>query len=227
MCAVLNTIDQTGFLNLAPQEWMWNTYHAQSDGYSVGEGAPSTYIDVQGWITQTIKFYELYEVLNALKDEPDTIKDRYVPKAIRDVDSLLAHLSAQTLKPYVPNRLVLVVTSYGPQIFTQPSPRWPLSLRLSTLVSPTLVNEDQVVPQVMEGPQVTQLYERYFRQTSGYDAVDFMEGDVTYSVLAFPLYPYESFNGRAKFNPKIPSPDVPFTTTAMTCRPSDGVLPIP
>ena len=216
MCAVLNTIDQTGFLQLAPQDW-----------YRLETGGPSMYIDVQAWITQTISFYEPQFVLEAFKDEPDTVKKLSVPKVIRDVDSLLTNLSVQNMKPYAPNRLVLFVTSHNPQVWPPFDPQWPLTLKLSTVVSPTLVDETQVVPQALEGPQATQLYERYFRQISGDAPVDFVEGEFIYSVSVLPLYPYESFTGRAESNPKIPSPDVTYTTKTMTCQPSDGMVPIP
>lgn len=216
MCAVLNTIDQTGFLQLAPQDW-----------YRLESGGPSMYIDVQAWISQTISFYEPQSVLEVFKDEPDTIKKLSVPKVIRDVDSLLTNLSVQNMKPYAPNRLVLFVTPHNPQVWPPFDPQWPLTLKLSTVVSPTLVDETQVVPQALEGPQATQLYERYFRQISGDAPVDFIEGEFIYSVSVLPLYPYESFTGKAESNPKIPSPDVTYTTKTMTCQPSDGMVPIP
>ena len=226
-CALLNTIDQTGFFNLAPEDWMSNAYRAQYDGYAVGEGAPAAIIDVQAWVTQTVSFYELGILLDVLKEEPDSVKDRYVPKAIRDVEALKVYLRPKTLKPYVPDRLLLTVTSYGQWTEGKDWPKWPLSTPLSVLISPTVLYTGQLVPHVIEGPEATWLYRKYYQQLPIYDGADFNEDDFAYNVAAIPLLPLESFNAKASGELTIPSADVPITTTTMTCYPTDGVLPIP
>ncbi len=226
-CALLNAIDQTGFFSLAPEEWFWNAARAQYDGYAVGEGAPGVILDARAWVTQTVNFYELDILLDVLKDEPDTVKSRYVPKAIRDVYALEAYLRARPLKRYAPDRFLFTVTSYGKWTEGKDWPKWPLSFPLSTLISPTVLYEWQLVPYAIEGPEVTWLYKKYYQHIPSYDGVNFNEDGVAYSVTAFPLLPMESFNGRVNYELTIPSADVPITTTTMTCYPTDGVLPIP
>ncbi|MCL4505729.1 MAG: hypothetical protein M1434_01285 [Chloroflexi bacterium] len=227
VCALLNTLDQTGFLNLASQDWDQNTNRAQYEGVMADEGAPSTIIEVNAWLTQTVSFYELNLLLNVLKGQPDSVKDRYVPKVIRDTDSLLAHTEPRTLTSFVPNRLALVVRSYGQRTYAKDYLKWPLSLPLSKLISSTLENVDQIVPRAIEGPEATWFYRQFYQHVRFTDGVSFSENGVAYSINAFPLFPFETFAGRVAGEYSIPSSDVPITTTPMTCYPADGVLPIP
>ena len=227
VCAFLNTIDQTGFLNLAQQDWMQNTYQAEYDGYAVGEGAPSSVISVRAWVTQTVSFYELGILLNVLKDEPNSVKDRYVPGAIRTVYALRDYLQAKSLKRYVPDRLLLIVNSYGRWTEGKDWPKWPLSAPLSALISPTILYEGQLVPHAIEGRQAASLYQNYYQQLPYFGGVGFNENGIAYNVVAFPLFPMESFYGRTHYEHTLPSSDIPITTITMTCYPADGVLPIP
>ena len=227
VCAFLNTIDQTGFFNLAQQNWMQNTYQAEYDGYAVGEGAISSVIDVRVWVTQTVGFYGLDTLLDVLKDEPNSVKDRYVPRAIRAVYALRDYLQAKPLKRYVPDRLLLIVNSYGQWTEGKDWPKWPLSAPLSTLISPTILYEGQLVQHAIEGTQAASLYQNYYQQLHYSGGVGFNENGIAYNVVAFPLLPMESFYGRTHYELTLPSSDIPITTTTLTCYPADGVLPIP
>lgn len=228
VCALLNTIDQTGFFKLTLEEWRWDSYQAQVNDFSIGDGLPVSIIDVQTWMTQTVAFNDLDILTDESKEKLDPVKDRYPPKAIRDVKALKVYLQLKSLKRYMPDRLLLTVTSYGQWTEGKDWPKWPLSSPLSTLISSTVLYTGQLVPHaIIQGPEALWLYKKYYQQRFIYDGANFNEDDFAYNVSAIPLLPLESFNAKASGELTIPSSDVPITTTTLTCYPTDGVLPIP
>jgi hypothetical protein len=232
ICAILYTIEQTGLSNLAARNWEANMYRADTDGYRIGEGSPAAIILARSWFSQTIFFPVLYQALEALKDEPEEIVSRYVPKAIRDVYTLLDTYKPAILKRYIPDQFMLIIEMRSDELPNKDTPLWPLPLRLSNLITPSPPSSDPYpyvppVLQLIRGWEANRFYEKYYGNTDyPNDDLAFSENGMVYHVAIRALLPMETLHGRDNFEP-LPSSDYRSHTISMSCYPSDGVLPIP
>lgn len=216
VCAVLNTIDQTGFFDYDPSAY--NSYR----NWSV-DGAGSTVIEVHAWRSQDIVHYALalmVEDAYAQYAQRDLAACRCVPTALRETYRFLRYYEPDRLEPYVPEEVLLLVTEdnhiWGAEPWSVAGISLTQVLResdepgLGTLLLHG--EEGRFVYQALGGTILTRPY---------------TQGGRSFWVMARPLLPYESAAGVLDYRWEIPSPDVPATSIEFTCYPEDGVLPIP
>lgn len=217
ICAILNTIDQTGFFDYDP-----TIYDRYQDRILV-DGAGYSIIEVDAWRSQHLAHYDLWGIITF--PEAPCYQEflavcNCVPAALRDTYRLLDTYAPAYLEPYIPDEVLLLVTEDNHIWGAEP---WPVA---SISLTQVLRESDR--------PGLGALLLRGEEGRSVYQALGgtiltrpYTQGGRWFWVMARPLLPYESAAGVLDDRWAIPSPDVPATSVEFTCYPEDGVLPIP
>ncbi len=218
MCALLNAIDQTGFL-----DYDSSTYLPEGE-YLPFDGASDTVIEVDSWRSRHISLNGLWVFLN---DEPSMARGivfggsdygtlPYIPAALRNVYRLLTHYRPENVYLYQPHRLALRLVQ--PELYYSSTP-WPLkSPKLSELYKRSNAGQDFVITMGAETAAIFEVFD------NSMDANTFDENTDQYFVAMRPLLPYESLSSDYAFSPVNAPAEF---RRPMHCEPSDGVLSTP
>lgn len=219
MCALLNTIDQTGFLDYDP-----STYLPEGQ-YLPFDGASDTVIEVNSWRSKQVSLNGLWVFLNGepsmagaiVFGDPDYGTLPYIPGALRNTYRLLTHYKPKNVHLYQPRRLALRIEQMDE--WSSFGDIWPLtSPTLSDLYKRSSSGQDIVIT---TGAETTAIYQ-VFGNSMGAKVFD--ENTHRYIVAARPLLPYERLGSDYAFS----SVNAPTEfKRPMSCEPSDGTLAIP
>ena len=218
-CAILNTIDQTGFLDYNPNE-----YRPQGSDYFAIDGSATTRITVNAWRSNYGEFYALHSYLYQEVALLGHIGFPPIPPALRDLYYFLMEYPTDGLELYQPQRLGLVVSK---PIGTQrdaPSLDWPFE-EFSLAEIEKITSADGYPSRfiVIEGEPALSIYS-YLGNSFDYGETVSQNGQ-EYAVFARPILPYEI----PQFHTWniLPDPSVKPPEFELECYPSDKVLPIP
>ena len=123
-CSILNTIDQTGFLDYNARD-----YRPQNGDYFSIDGAGDMSITVNAWKSNSGTFFGLGSYLQLYGNSPSMLDDPgspVIPASLRDVYYFLEELSPANAEVYQPQRLGLIVSKYSTDISAVPIPNSPL-----------------------------------------------------------------------------------------------------
>lgn len=210
VCALLNTLDQVGFLDYDHSKYM-----------DPMDGASSEWIAVNAWKKQLIYgqflsswVYKGGDWWQKECDDPSCLPPPVILPALSNAYKLLDQYDPGGLEKITPNKLVLWILPDETE--KTPSP-WPIKeISLATL-SQQAAEENRFAVYVDDPEAVRALLDNV--STGNY-----VEGDVQRMVYIRPFWPNERPLGFDIPMPE-PSPVVPPGTT-MTCSPEDGILPL-
>ena len=211
-CALLNTIEQTGFLAYDPARYRDEIRNLRFFMVS------RTEIAVNAW-TSSRGAYPALREFSALKE------GEQINPALRAVFRLLSQYRPDNLRPHVPEKIVLGLLKLDMRQSTaQP---WPLNATsLADLYQQAIANPrrtwDELRGAIVNRDQVQLALDA----TTSLPIFADQNGD-QYAVSARPLLPFESIQSALTPEPIIPSPDVIAGNVQMTCSSADGVVPIP
>ncbi len=218
ICALLNTIDQTGFFDYDP-----STYLPEGT-YLPFEGASNTVIEVHAWRSKQISLNGLWVFLG---DEPSMAGAivfgdpshgtmPYIPAALQNTYKVLSHFKPDNATTYQPNRLAIRI-GY-PEVYAH-GVSWPLtSTELIDLYNRSNSGQDLVITKGAESAAIYQVFDNTM------DGRMFEDGTHTFFVAVRPLLPYERISFNYSYNPIDAPADF---KKPMNCEPADGVLPVP
>jgi hypothetical protein len=223
-CALLNSIDRTGFFDYDP------TTYSQNDASFIVDGFDVRYIEVDAWRSKYVALYALgtfvREDFSWYVQKPGWPSLPTILPALRDAYLLLSTYRPQGLQIYEPERMVIWVDSRKQ---ARNGPLWPLT-------SPTLAElfaqsaNEQNWPGsgkaiVLEGAVASDVYEA-LNQSFSSAGDTFMEGNYIYQIYARPLLPYEAPPAEGESYSDIPAPEFPEPAFTISCQPSDGLIEI-
>lgn len=222
VCQVLNTIEQTGFLNFDPTSY----------NYVPLGGGPTTHIVVNAWGSIDYWFSHLIDLVgdpgyvDSYLQGCDYCPVPYVSPAISEAYLFLSNYEPPRLKKYVSEILAYSVyeyLDYVPGKFDQESAAWTLDnlALMDTLEISGCGNVGAIT--TVEYSMADQIIEMLRLSVYGY----FTEDGRIFQVDARPLYPYEVMPlcGRVT-SYGVPQVEIP-NLTPMSCYAEDGILPIP
>lgn len=218
-CAILNTIDQTGFLDYNPDE-----YRPQGSDFFSIDGSATTRITVNSWRSNYGGFYALYSYLYLEVAHLGQVSFPPIPPALRDLYYFIMEYPVDGFELYQPQRLGLVVSK---PIGTQQnvlSLDWPFDeFSLAEIKKITSTDDYPSSFVVIEGKPALSIYS-YLGNSFDYGETVRQNGQ-EYAVFARPILPYEI----PQFHTWniLPDPNIEPPGFELECYPSDGVLPIP
>jgi hypothetical protein len=217
LCALLNSIDQTGFFDYPSR-----SYVIDHKSKYTPMGAPSFKIEVNAWRRNAGNFYNLFEYV-AQFDDTGGIQSTPCPTcepiptilpALRNTYRLLSTYKPANLQVYKPTALAIWVMSIRKGKDGKP---WPLqSPKLSDLFLESAADTTSSGGTTihLQGVAATKVFNAFDQSIASYGR-DFTEGQYTFNVFAMPLLPGEFYS-------------IPFEAPPLlTCTPSDGLVPIP
>ncbi|MBW8011750.1 MAG: hypothetical protein FVQ83_11005 [Chloroflexi bacterium] len=208
VCRLLNSIDQTGFLNYDPRIYQ-SPFDGGGENYIKVESWRSNYIshtELAGFINGM--WYEFFEELGRIEDSP------VILPALKDTYRLLANYEPDGMRSYYPqNMIVWLLEAYT----DDPGEPWPLSsISLNELLEQR--NSDyEEIPIIIGDPNIGE----WFNQI---DNGIYYQGNLRLDIYARPMWPYEILGESGTL---LPDPNAELPTDPISCYPSDGVLPIP
>jgi len=229
LCSVLNTVDQTGFLDYSPA-----AYRPQNSDYFSIDGSDSTIIAVNSWRSNFGNFFALSSYLRfssmaaesgqSILDDPGA---PVIPPALRDMYYFLESLKQSDAEVYQPERLGLIVTKYESVRVQPDSPiiDWPFNeLSLAEIEKFT---SDGYSSQfyIVEGRNAASIYD-YFNNSFGFYGENVRQNGQVYVVFLRPILPYEIPLPEEVYN-ILPDPAVEPPQFELECHPSDGIMTIP
>jgi hypothetical protein len=215
ICALLNTIEQTGFFTYDP-----STYGVTQRSAPV-DGSPIYHIEVNAWQSNQVDLYGLAYFIREFGDEkplptscPSCPPYPVIPTSLRDTYLLLSEYSPDEMEVHQPSRLGIWIGSSSEAV--KEATTWPLKTpRLADLYSQSTTKESWAEPSaILEGEDAEIIY-LLFEQSIEPFGLRLTEGEHTYEVFARPLFPDEFTDE--------PQTSVP----TLQCQPSDGILAIP
>lgn len=223
VCAILNTIDQTGFFDYDPA-----TYVSPDSEYLPTDGASFWDITVNAWQTKTVSLYALgffiAEEANWSETCPGCPRLPPIPPSLRNTYHLLHDYDLAQSEIYQPEQLALRIEDAGPGTFGE---LWPLAQpTLSDLYARFVESSAAGQELVVEGAEAQTLYQ-VFQQSMDRSGLPFHDGTHEYRVYLRPLLPYEAPTAPDAYHSVIPSANFENPTPTLQCTPADGVLPIP
>lgn len=222
VCQVLNTIEQTGFLNFDP-----TSYNFVPLG-----GGPTTHIVVDAWRSTDYWFSHLVDLMgnpgfvDGYLQGCDFCPIPYVSPAITETYLFLSNYKPPRLKKYVSETWALSVyeyLDYVPENFDQESAPWTLDNPglIDTLQSSGCRNSGTIT--TFDYSMANQIFEMLDLSFEGY----FTEGGRKFQVNARSMYPYEVLPQCGTITSYgIPQVEIP-NLARMSCYVEDGTLPIP
>jgi len=229
LCSVLNTVDQTGFLDYSPA-----AYRPQNSDYFSIDGSDSTIIAVNSWRSNFGNFFALSSYLRfssmAAESGQSILDDPGAPviqPALRDMYYFLESLKQSDAEVYQPERLGLIVTKYESVRVQPDSPiiDWPFNeLSLAEIEKFT---SDGYSSQfyIVEGRNAASIYD-YFNNSFGFYGENVRQNGQVYVVFLRPILPYEIPLPEDVYN-ILPDPAVEPPQFELECHPSDGIMTIP
>ncbi len=222
-CAILNTLDQIGFLDYDD-----STYPPPA-GYYLTDGAGSSIFRVNAWRSNTARAYGLGTFLTEY-DPAIWGEDPGFPTilpAIRDTYWLFKSFQPTNLKRYEPKKVAVFA---GSPVDEPASLNWPLQEPTLADVSRESAGKNgwPEKPVVLKGEAARKLSDVYDQSNPDPNS-GFMvnEDGLTYPVFIRPLLPLEEPPSLNSYTSQIPYPGAPQYPKSLSCFPSDGVLPIP
>ena len=214
ICALLNTIDQTGFFDLD-----MSPYYEQLNELPLGV-VSATVIEVNAWQRRQVYAEALWEVIDDSSIE--------VPFSLRAVYSLLSNYQPVDLQPYQYEQLAFTIHKCSPDYPYRAETIWSLGSpsleELFEMAEETdITNREWGFGLLLKGDTAMKIYQ----EISQIPFQGFVEDGETYIVSARPLLPYESLESAVSYKSEIPSLGIVTNTVVLTCYSTDGVLEIP
>jgi hypothetical protein len=227
ICQILNTIDQVGYLDYDPQDYLKASPNGISD-------AGDYYLDVNAWKSISGNYYALYDFLLfrffTVKENNGDLQNSnvVVSSALANVYYLLEEFPQSDFQVYFPDKFLLWVSSRPDIQFDGSGKQWTLEyptlaeLHAQTGFSTYLpdTNTEYVVLDDKNARMVFDLLEESY----AWDGDIVFENGLAYEVFARPLLPYEIPKMRVS---DFTASDAPESTFELHCYPTDGTLPIP
>ncbi len=213
ICALLNTIEQTGFLSYDPAHYREEIRDLRFFLVS------RTEIVVNAWSTSRGSYPALWEFANVKEGEQ-------INPALRAVFRLLSAYRPAGLRPHVPERIAVGLLKLDMRHAS--AHPWPAgSASLADLYRSAIANPRRTWDE-LRGAIVNRDQLQIALDALGSSLPIFSDASgEQYAVSARPLLPYESIHSALTPEPVIPSPDMIVGAMQMTCSSADGVLDIP
>jgi hypothetical protein len=230
ICQNLNTLDQIGYLDYDRSDYSF------IGGRPLAIGYPDTFITVNAWKSTFNGYSGLnYFLRNNLIDEfYGQTGYPVISPALRNAYNFLTHYPQDGFEVYKPSRLAIWII---PAEYVFPDSFESLA-KIWQLKSPSfknLLKRIDIDPQsgtayttILNGNEARLVY-NFLGEVKAVQVFVIDEPDGSkkyYALLARPLLPYEVLGDYGDMS-EIPVPDSPKPNFKLTCRPSDGVLPIP
>jgi hypothetical protein len=200
MCALLNSIERSGFFDVD-----LSAYKQSLSGVLMGETTP-TIIKVNAWRSRS----------ESLDDLPYLLNDSKVstPPAIREVYNLLNTYAPQNLTPYQSNRLAIAIHKISANFLPENIQAWPIdSLPLHQLYAQGELKTQDNSASVLEMETAREVAKVIDAGRA------FTDDGTAYGVSARPLLPNESLHSA------LGARDFSFgITMQLTCSPADGFV---
>jgi hypothetical protein len=231
ICALLNTIDQTGFFDYDPSAYLPEGQWFPFDGSS------TTIIEVNAWRKKEVSLYGLWHFVDQNPPLTWSVVDceycappPFITLALSQTYRLLSQYRPEKFTPYTPERLGVWI-ELNEQPVTDADQLWPLeSPSLSKIYARSIDKGEMyghsVVVNGEDAVRVYQMFDNTLFDSFESDRI-FVEDGRKYSVFVRPLFPYEvmpDYRGEAG---RIPDPSIPAPAITLACTPKDGTLPIP
>lgn len=220
VCALLNAVDQQGFLDADPAAYN-----------SPQSGGQQVVMEVNAWRSNSVTLDGLDRWLH----DPDWLNRENlcnncmpapeIAPSLANTFFLLERYEAKALETYAPERLALWLSEPWIAGLGQ---TWPLD-------APTLTGleeaarcpvEGQRRVVVVEGRQAVQVAEMLNRSVQNGFAPVYSEGGLTLQVMSRWLLPLEAPAGCGELTGAFPEPSAPAPAAPMHCGPADGQAPI-
>ncbi len=213
ICRILNTIDQTGFLDF------------DLSTYSVPKiyDAANWRIKIYSWKNRDVNLYGLGETANDLNYDPSLIPSNLInPSSVRDTFALLYKYPTDKLDVYIPQRLGIWL--------------WKSSFEFSSVKAWTVDNislaklykkagsavDAMPRPIYLDGADAKNVY-AMFDDFNYYGEV--IQESEHYGIYVRPVLPFERISGdTSTISPNLNQMKLP---SSLHCDPSDGTMPIP
>lgn len=227
ICQILNTIDQVGYLDYNPQDYMKDSPFRVAD-------AGDSYINVNAWKSISGKYNALedafiFRFLSIKKSNGDLLRDSVIiSSALANIYYFLEDFPNSDFQVYDPDKLLLWVSSRPDIQFDGTGKLWPFeNPALAELHSQTgsgVYGPYHDNPFVVLNDGNAQTVFDLFDKSYAWDGEVMFDNKIAYQVFARPLMPYE--------NPQLwlsdfSASDAPKPDFKLHCYPSDGTLPIP
>lgn len=217
VCALLNTIDQTGFFGYDPSTYLLDRNGKLQNGLAI-DGAGTSQYTVNACQKQDVSLYALGAFMYSGRYHPIcTDECSGVPTVLPSLANfywLLKNFDTTDMQIFQPVRIALWVNQ---SLYETSGESWPFpSVKLADMYA-NGVNEDGTLkPNIIGGPIAQDMFALYNQMIYPYGTY-FIENGIAYEVVAIPDYPYP-WDTEEKY------PGIPDT---LTCTPEDGVLEIP
>jgi hypothetical protein len=181
---------------------------------------------VNAWKTNKGKYYALGVHLYFEERKSEEGWGPWISPALRNTYRLLADFPSADFEIYNPEEMLVWVSTLPDFHDKGRSKQWPLqSPTLSELHKKTgsAVNLPGNDYAILEGRDAQVVFE-HFGKSYDWQGDLVFENDIAYVVFARPFLPYEK---PQLYVSQFPATDAPKPDFKLTCRPSDGLLPIP
>lgn len=219
-CAILNTLDQIGFL-----DYDASSYTPPSGHYLI-DGAGYHIFTVNAWKSNYAKLYGLGSFINEYDpakwgNNPDFPN---ILPAIREAYLFFEHYKPANLRMYQPK---LVEVFVGSPVDEPASATWPLQNPILAKLSRLSAGQDGQAekPVILDNNAARKINELYNQtNTDPNTGLVISEGNLSYNVFIRPLLPLEEPPKLDTYESQIPYPGAPEYPKSLSCFPSDGVI---
>ncbi len=213
ICRILNTIDQTGFLDFDP-----STYSIPK-AYDVANWR----IEIYAWKNKDVNLYGLGEITNDLNYDQSLIPSNVInPSSVRDAFTLLYNYPTDELDVYIPQRLAIWLWKSSFEFSSTKA--WTVeNISLAKLYKKAGSAVDTMPrPIYLAGEDVENVY-AMFDNFIYYGEVT--QNDERYGIYVRPVLPFEVISGDTSvISPNVNQMKLP---SSLHCDPFDGTMPIP
>jgi hypothetical protein len=224
VCAFLNTIDQFGFFDYDP-----STYRSPDSDNMPIDGAPHFVINVNAWRKKDITPYALgsyiYSEGTWEEDCPECPSLPPIPPSLRNTFNLLNNYPVEGAEIYNPDRIAVLIEQVDSD---KKANEWPLTnpklsdLFLRASQNTTTTGQELLITK----DEARSVYDAVGQSIELYDGFLFHEGQLTYRLYVRPLLPFEAPAELDAIRSQIPSQSFENPGLPLSCKPSDGILPI-
>ncbi len=212
-CRILNTIDQTGFLDFDP-----STYSIPK-AYDVANWR----IEIHAWKNKDVKLYGLGEIANDLNHDPSLVPSNLIkPSSVRDTFALLYNYPADDLDVYIPQRLGIWLWKSSFEFSSVKA--WTVdSISLANLYKKAGSAVDTMPrPIYLTGKDAQNIY-AMFDNFNYYGEVT--QNGEHYGIYIRPILPFETISrDTSVISPALAQMKLP---SSLHCDSSDGTMTIP
>jgi hypothetical protein len=211
MCKLLNTVDQSGFLDFAPDSYsvnlrwdvqMWN-------------------INVHAWRNKEAALFALGNVVDYLERYSEFPSGLVIPPSVINTYVLLSNYATDDFSIYSPSSLVIWIWRPTNDYVSKD---WTIkNLSLAHLYQKAGSPIDKLPePVIINGQAAEDVYKMFNYSTYEGQAV---EENEAYQIYVRPVLPFETISGETStISPTSAQLKLPST---MQCNPSDGIMAIP